>query len=212
MTTSKFVDHELKADEGRIGPHDHLTRAEVLALLPTSPSWPSRDSKADRDRGHMRLLNAAKILDWLADHPGDGWQERWRAAGADSGKAFVLAAVLGDSASQRNGLVAGLNCLMMSRIVLPGYAFLRGYKALRLFKDVQQTFPGGVREVSLGHLRAPLRNPLQARACLHPLPGPPDGSSPTAPPPGDHPEPPRAHSRGPRQRLARRGRRTSSQL
>jgi hypothetical protein len=64
-----FVDHELKADEGRVGPHDHLTRAEVLALLPTSPSWPSRDSKADRDRGRMRLLNAAKLLDWLADHP-----------------------------------------------------------------------------------------------------------------------------------------------
>jgi integrase len=140
-----FVDHELEADEGRVGPHDHLTRAEVLALLPTSPSWPSHDSKADRDRGHMRLLNAAKLLDWLADHPGDGWQERWRAADADSGKEVVLAAVLGDdqSESQRNGLVAGLNCLMMSRIVLPGYAFLRGYKALRLFKDIQQTFPDG---------------------------------------------------------------------
>lgn len=144
-----FVDHELKADEGRVGPHDHLTRAEVLALLPTCPSWPSRDSKADRDRGHMRLLNAVKILDWLAAHPGGGWQERWRAAG----KEFVLAAVLGDDQSegQRNGLVAGLNCLMMSRIVLPGYAFLRGYKAWRLFKDVQQMFPDGDLETMRNH-------------------------------------------------------------
>ncbi|MFE5095313.1 hypothetical protein ACFRCI_34420 [Streptomyces sp. NPDC056638] len=93
----------------------------------------------------MRLLNAAKIQRWLADQPGEGWQERLRAADADSGKEFVLAAVLGDdqSESRRNGLVTGLNRLMMSRIVLPGHAFLRGNKALRLFKDVQQMFPDG---------------------------------------------------------------------
>ncbi|WP_176740094.1 hypothetical protein [Streptomyces sp. Ncost-T10-10d] len=30
-----------------------------------------------------------------------------------------------------------------ARIVLPGYALPRGYKALRLFKDVQQRFPTG---------------------------------------------------------------------
>ncbi|NEW75222.1 hypothetical protein [Streptomyces rhizosphaericus] len=101
----------------------------------------------------MRLLNAAKILDWLAAHPGGGWQERWRAADADSGKEFVLAAVLGDDQSegQRNGLVAGLNCLMMSRIVLPGYAFLRGYKALRLFKDLQHMFPDGDLDTMRNH-------------------------------------------------------------
>ncbi|MEU3511001.1 site-specific integrase [Streptomyces longwoodensis] len=62
------------------------------------------------------------------------------------------------------------------------------------------------------HLRAPLRNPLQARARLHPLPGPPDGPPSEAPSHRDHPEPPRPHPRGSCQRLARRGRGPSGQL
>ncbi|WP_234432677.1 tyrosine-type recombinase/integrase [Streptomyces sp. MUSC 125] len=140
-----FIDHDLQADEARVGPHDRLTRAEVLALLPASPLWPPGETKASRDRANKRLANAAKILDWLEKHPGHGWQERWRAAGADRGKEVVLTAVLGDHQTdgQRDGVIAGLNCLMLSRIVLPGYGFLRGYKALLLFKQVQQMFPAG---------------------------------------------------------------------
>ncbi|WP_223126183.1 hypothetical protein [Streptomyces sp. TRM68367] len=45
--------------------------------------------------------------------------------------------------SQRNGVISGMNHLMANRIVLPGYGFLRGYKATRLFKNVQQLFPDG---------------------------------------------------------------------
>jgi hypothetical protein len=36
-----------------------------------------------------------------------------------------------------------MNQLMVNRIVLPGYGFLRGYKAMRLFKNVQRLFPEG---------------------------------------------------------------------
>ncbi|WP_327047113.1 site-specific integrase [Microbispora sp. NBC_01189] len=140
-----FVDHDPTADESRLGPHDHLTRDEVLALLPASPVWPPRTCKVGRDRGHRRLRNAEKILDWLLAHPGDGWQARWRSSGADHSKEIVLAALLGEDRrfSQRDGVMAGLNSLMMSRIVLPGYGFLRNYKALTLFKDVQSMFPDG---------------------------------------------------------------------
>ncbi|MFJ1843996.1 hypothetical protein [Streptomyces sp. NPDC088146] len=55
------------------------------------------------------------------------------------------AGVLGDDRrdSQRNGAISGMNQLMVNRIVLPGYGFLRGYKATRLFKDIQQLFPDG---------------------------------------------------------------------
>ncbi|BBJ47146.1 hypothetical protein SSPO_098640 [Streptomyces antimycoticus] len=38
-----FVAHDVKADEKRVGPHEHLGREHVLALLPLSPVWPAQD-------------------------------------------------------------------------------------------------------------------------------------------------------------------------
>ncbi|MFJ4188228.1 tyrosine-type recombinase/integrase [Kitasatospora sp. NPDC089509] len=140
-----FVEHDLKADEHRVGPHDHLTRGEILALLPTSPVWPQPKYRGVAP-GTTRLAGASKILDWLLSHPGEGWQARWQAADADRGKDWIDELNAGDHRSpdsRRNEIIMGLNSLMISRVVLPRYGFLRGYKAMRLFKNLQQMFPAG---------------------------------------------------------------------
>jgi hypothetical protein len=51
--------------------------AHILALIPTLPIW---DAIPQRERGR-RLRGAQTILHWLQTHPGDGWQDRWLAAG-----------------------------------------------------------------------------------------------------------------------------------
>jgi len=148
-----FVDHDLKADENRVGPHDLLTRDGVLELLPTLPFWPKRTYAAGVAPGSVRLARTAEVLDWLQTHPGDGWQARWRNSGADRGKDVVLQAIQGDDdrESRRNAVISGLGTVILARIALPGYGFLRGYRTVHLFKSVQQMFPDGKLEQIRAH-------------------------------------------------------------
>jgi hypothetical protein len=54
-----------------------------------SPLWPRRTYSRSIDPGVRFLVFTGRILDWLEAHPGDGWQARWRATGADQGKETV---------------------------------------------------------------------------------------------------------------------------
>ncbi|MGW5564471.1 tyrosine-type recombinase/integrase [Streptomyces tendae] len=151
-----FVAHDVKADEKRVGLHENLGREDVLALLPLSPVWPAQDYSNGRVLGRNRLIGAGQVLDWLLTHPGDGWQARLRAAGADRGKDWIeqLLARTGNGHSyqgRRSTLLSGLNSMFISRIVLPDYEFLRGYKAMALFKDIQRMFPPGTLEQMRRH-------------------------------------------------------------
>ena len=42
---------------------------------------PSSEDRAARAR---RRLGLVRLLDWLAEHPGDTWQQRWLVSGADA--------------------------------------------------------------------------------------------------------------------------------
>ncbi|MFB7053405.1 hypothetical protein ACFCXT_09765 [Streptomyces vinaceus] len=86
-----FIEHDLRADKNRVGPHDQHTRDEVLALLPASPLWPTRKYRRCLDPGIRILDYTGRILDWLETHPGDGWQARWHTADADRDKEVVHA-------------------------------------------------------------------------------------------------------------------------
>ncbi|MGH3814417.1 MAG: site-specific integrase, partial [Pseudonocardiaceae bacterium] len=80
----RLVRHdELPAQYG-VGPVDRLAAGDVLALLPLLPTWPlkAKDSSP-------RLRGARTILSWLLTHPGQGWQQRWLAAGADQGTGWI---------------------------------------------------------------------------------------------------------------------------
>ncbi|MBV9161953.1 MAG: hypothetical protein JO281_10480, partial [Pseudonocardiales bacterium] len=59
-THSPFLADERLLRRRRVGPVDHLSIDDILALLPRLPDWP-----AARVRRTMRLRGASTILDWL---------------------------------------------------------------------------------------------------------------------------------------------------
>ena len=120
----------------RVGPADRLPVGAVLALLPSLPDWPA--SAVHRS---MRLRGAATILDWLLAHPGEGWQDRWAVSGADRDTGWIDELAPGDTrqaVTRRQEHVAGLGCLLMCRVVLPGYDFLAAYRAKGLLDRVRE--------------------------------------------------------------------------
>lgn len=59
-----------------------LGRAQAWRLLNSAPLMPP---KADTRHPHAYPTGVRLLLDWLADHPGLTWQDRWIATGADAG-------------------------------------------------------------------------------------------------------------------------------
>lgn len=122
----------------RVGPVDHLPAEDILALLPTLPTWPGGAHQRTQ-----RIDGAATILDWLLTHPGDGWQARWLAAGGDNSLDWVTEITAGDpraAATKRQEVLKGFVCLLLRRVVLPSYEFLFAYKASTLFAQARQVF------------------------------------------------------------------------
>ncbi|MGW4825437.1 hypothetical protein ACWEP4_42840 [Streptomyces sp. NPDC004227] len=93
-------------------------------------------------RRHDLRRGVPIILNWLASHPGDGWQQRWLAAGADADLAW-LSTVPADSTTgvvhRRATNVAGIASLLLAQVILPSHGFLAGYSSLTLFRDVWRT-------------------------------------------------------------------------
>lgn len=61
-------------------PETALGRAEVLALASSTPGV----ATVSVDTARRRLTGLVLLLDWLEDQPGQTWQERWLASGADA--------------------------------------------------------------------------------------------------------------------------------
>ena len=57
-------------------PASLLSAQEIIALIDAPPFRPANGS------GYRRY-GTAKILEWLASFPGDSWQQRWKASGAE---------------------------------------------------------------------------------------------------------------------------------
>lgn len=206
----------------RYDSHERVTGPQLPHLFQRRPSWqPQVMSEAGVKRALDRTLEATG----LRDHAG----EPLRYTPHDFRRMFATEAVTGGLPVHIAARILGHKTLTTTQAYLAVFQddLVRTYRASSTGAEPSgpkrntANRPCGVARLPAalrapqslpGHLRTTLRNPLQARARLYPLPGPPDGSSPAAPSPGDHPEPPRAHSRGSRPRLARRGRRTSSQL
>ncbi len=78
-----------------------LTGAQLLASFPPRPmaaSWPATEATRAEVLGRVlaapftldnrlsqqtRRLGVLAVLSWLATHPGDSWQQRWQASGAE---------------------------------------------------------------------------------------------------------------------------------
>lgn len=122
----------------RVGPVDHLSADEILARvsqLPLVAAVPRRSG--------IRLWAVAQVLSWLERHPGDGWQDRWLAGGADRDTQWLDEIVADDPrapATKRNAMTYGVACLFLGRVVLPGYDFLSRYRSRDLYKWARATF------------------------------------------------------------------------
>jgi hypothetical protein len=135
-TKHHLLAHEHLLEQRFIGPVDHLWAEGILTLLPQLPTWPA--ALGDRN---SRIRGATTILTWLLSHPGEGWQDRWVAAGADTDLGWIDTLVPRDTRSaktKRQERISGLVCLLMRRVVLPSCDFLTGYRSNRLVDWVRQ--------------------------------------------------------------------------
>lgn len=122
----------------RVGPVDYLSADEILtrvSRLPLVAAVPRRCG--------IRLWAVTQILRWLEQHPGEGWQDRWLAAGADRDTGWLDEIVTDDlraPGTKRTAMTYGVACLFLGRVVLPGYDFLSRYRSRDLYKWVRGTF------------------------------------------------------------------------
>src|SRR5664279_225996 len=97
------------------------TRQEVLAeglsLSPLLESYGKRHSKG--------VVGLRLLLDWLADQPGQSWQERWQSSGADAaGRAWRAIPSLwldkrGHGPWRREALIEALPVMISADLVRP---------------------------------------------------------------------------------------------
>ena len=123
----------------RVGPADTLPAEDILARIPALPIWADVPTGAKR----RRLQGASRILQWLSSHPGDGWQDRWLAAGADRDTRWLDQIVAADpraATTKRDLMCHGLAYLLLCRVVFPNYDFLASYRAQSLFGWTRQVF------------------------------------------------------------------------
>lgn len=120
------------------GPWDTAPLAEVIGALPTCSWWPT-----DRRPQRAMAAGAHRLLDWLGQLPGGGWQQRWEHAEALLGPRWLTwSAAMGEPAtlsgdSYRASLTRGLACLLRMRLVRPSYPFLTRYRPTTTFAVVR---------------------------------------------------------------------------
>ena len=103
---------------------------------------------AGRARDKTRRRGLAKLLDWLEHLPGDTWQDRWLASGADTaGFDWADLPLRGRAPARRHHrdeLCCGLELLVAGQVIRPGYAWLlRQRQALMLAEARAASDPDG---------------------------------------------------------------------
>lgn len=123
----------------RTGPLDSAgidTVLEHLAALPV-------DLRRSPGRAGARREGARRVLAWLAQHDGGGWQQRWQHAGADFDTSWIADLAGGSGSSgrcPRETVTEGVTTLLLGRIVLPDYAFFSRYRTTALVRCAKQLF------------------------------------------------------------------------
>src|SRR5207249_3674244 len=101
----RLATHDDLTEANRAGSGNRLTVDEVLALLRQLSSW----SKLDARERMRRSRGAEAILTWLLTFPGEDWQQRWLAAGADEDAVWIDAVPFDHSrsAAERRCAITG---------------------------------------------------------------------------------------------------------
>jgi hypothetical protein len=126
----------------RDGPIDRASTHQVLGMLGSLPHWDQTPTVRRAIQLRARRRGAEQILAWLAAHPGQGWQERWFAAGAEDRS--WIDHLAGGTAQQTKGatrsrLLDGITDLLLLRLVAPGYRFLSQCRPFALYRYISQT-------------------------------------------------------------------------
>lgn len=177
--------------------HDAATIAGVTAMSVTYPprvtpaTWPQtqqprevtldrlvappfRSASAEVRRCARRGLSL--LLDWLAAQPGDTWQSRWLASGADQAGQGWFALPVKHSANpdpdlsrrMRADLFTGIRMLIVGQVIRPGYPWLLRYRPSVLLEEARQLLdPAGFARLR-AHCQATGRsNPLDYKSALN---------------------------------------------
>jgi hypothetical protein len=126
----------LQYSTSTVGPADDASVDEVLMLPASLPVWPDPDPLYGHARAHAIVRGARQLLQWLLEHPGEGWQDRWLAAAAPTGMGWVDLLIARDPRTRdkcRDELVSGLSHLLLARVVIHSYDFLVAFRADSLF-------------------------------------------------------------------------------
>jgi hypothetical protein len=110
------------------------------------------DPSAGRTRDKTRRRGLTKLLDWLQRQPGDTWQDRWLAGGADTaGFDWADLPPQGGVPARRHHrdeLCCGLALLVAGQVIRPGYPWLlRQRQALMLAEARAAIDPDGFRSL-----------------------------------------------------------------
>ncbi|HPK90932.1 MAG TPA: hypothetical protein PK132_15460, partial [Dermatophilaceae bacterium] len=117
------------------GPYDQADRAEVLRIAMKLPDWPTVV------HDHNELVEGIGwVLDWLETFPGDGWRDRWIAAGANTDPdSWILRRHCEDhriAPSVRAIAVSGIRTLIVARVILPDYPYFSALKTAIGYRQI----------------------------------------------------------------------------
>lgn len=104
-------------------PTTQLTRAALERLVACSPLLADHDDRTRRDR----VLGCTGVLDWLGALPGESWQQRWHAGGADGDTGADwrrLVPASGGPGRAEDYLGSGLALLIAHDVVRPSVGWL----------------------------------------------------------------------------------------
>ncbi|MEV8057194.1 site-specific integrase [Streptomyces antimycoticus] len=121
-----------------VGPREQSSAEEILQL---AIEHAERMGYSDKRKRDLRR-GVPIILEWLRSHPGDGWQQRWLASGADADLDWLNTLPPGAKTGvvhRRATNIAAMASLLLTRVVLPSHDFLASYNSLTLFRDVWRT-------------------------------------------------------------------------
>ena len=105
------------------------------------------DPGAGRGRDQTRRRGLAKLLDWLQSQPGDTWQDRWLASGADAAAFDWAELPLGREPAlrhRRDELTSGLVLLVAGQVIRPTYRWLMRQRHALMLAEVRKAIdPAG---------------------------------------------------------------------
>lgn len=149
------------------GVRDGWSIDAILGLLPELPNW-ARWKVARRS---LCRQGVRTILEWLAEQPGEGWQDRWMVSGADTDAEMTWLVPLmraeRAASTEHDALCVGMTTLLLCRIVFPSYTFLARYSPSGLYRDIRTVCRPDLFEAMDAHGRQLGADNVQRRNALN---------------------------------------------